>query len=216
MSKDPKSDNSALDEEEAVKKTLSKLKIKTRVDSDEVGTSLTEAIGKEHKKGWKPDVSNLQNAIIDGKFVIPSGAKVVIEYTHEPSRDTTLWTVVKVFDTVPEGTYVQEGYIRLFDPEKGQYGTTNYKEADQHGLVMKVPDGSKRWLHGSQETLMEIVKRKKKRKKLVNEESETKQKTPMSGIVIKEEITGTEKKRRGRPKGSKNKSTLAKEAAKRA
>lgn len=182
-----------------------------KLDDEETSTSLSDILTRVPKKGWKPDISRLSDAVVDGKFIIPEGERMIIEYTQEPARDTTMWIVKKVFDEVPDEMTIQQGHIRLWDPEKTQYGATNYKDAQKYGLIMKVPDKSKRWTPGVSETLMDIAnkKRRRKKKQLVRDEAEP---APVKPIIPSSPAGEPEKKKRGRPKGSKNKSTLEREA----
>lgn len=109
---------------------------------------------------WKPDISKLPDAVVDGKFVLKAGQDLVIQYP-QPWRETILWKVVKFYDeTLPteemeivrsekgetiverylciKGTTVRPGHVRLLDLQKGQYGATNYMTAAHHSLVLKV------------------------------------------------------------------------------
>lgn len=200
-------------------------------------TSLSEILTRVQKKGWKPKISHLSDAIVDGKFTLTKGARVIIEYTKDPYRDTSCWVVVAVFDEVPPGSTISPGHVRLYDPEKTNFGCTNYKDVEKYGLIMKIPDGSRRWIQGEEETLMQLAKRRKRKRQLVHDEieenvkpsqilsekkkpkeskepkklKEPKKEKPVK--VILPQVPG-EKKKRGRPPGSKNKATLARESVK--
>ena len=181
---------------------------------EESPMSLSDVLSRIPRKGWKPNISKLAPAIVDGQFVVPEGERVIIEYTQEPSRDTTMWVVVKIFETVPGDLTVSPGHIRLYDPERTQYGCTNYKDAQKYGLIMKIPDKSKRWTPGEDENLMVLAKRHKRKKKFVREEAEEASTKPLVAPKPAQPVPPAEpgKKKRGRPKGSKNKSTLEREA----
>ena len=109
---------------------------------------------------WKPDISKLPDAVVDGKLLVPVGGEMVIQYP-EPWRETVLWKIVHVYPvdspletvecevmeknevvkrkfTCVKGTTVRPGHVRLIDMVKGQYGATNFLEAASHGLVLKV------------------------------------------------------------------------------
>lgn len=112
------------------------------------------------KEVWKPNIKKLPDAVIDGKFVLQPGQDLVIQYP-EPWRETIVWRVQHVYDsscptetvecetieknevvkkkfTCVEGTTVRLGHVRLFDTQKNQFGSTNYLEAQERGLILKV------------------------------------------------------------------------------
>lgn len=112
---------------------------------------------------WKPSVENLADAVVEGKFVVPVGKRIIIQYP-ENWRDSVVWTVEAVMDeTLPieevvheertlegtkrivrryvKGTTCAPGHVRLLDAKVNQYSATNYLSAATHGLLMKVwPD----------------------------------------------------------------------------
>ena len=115
------------------------------------------------KEVWKPDISKLPDAVVDGKLVVPVGQHMIVQYP-EPWRETVNWRIQFVYDeTLPtevveaivddrhgpvkrtflcvKGTTCRPGHVRLFDPQKNQYGATNYLEAQSKGLVLKVWTG---------------------------------------------------------------------------
>lgn len=169
--------------------------------------SLNDILTRSVRRTWRPKVAHLQDAVVDGKLIVPVGGKVLIQYPKDASRDTTCWIVAAVFEAVPEGYTVSPGYVRLYDPVRTHYGATNYLEAEALGLVLKVPDKSRKWFAGEEENLMMLAK-KRRRKKFAKEEEEETTPTPVPVPVAE-----PGKKKRGRPKGSKNKATLAKSAA---
>lgn len=183
---------------------------------EEAPMSLSDVLTRVPRKGWKPKIAHLDDAIVDGKFIVPEGDRVIIEYTQEPARDTTMWVVTKIFEESSWDLTVSPGHIRLYDTERTQYGCTNYKDAEKYGLIMKIPDKSKRWTPGEDENLMQLAKRhKRKKKQFVKDDSSDSpppkpQKAPKPAPVAPPAEPG--KKKRGRPKGSKNKSTLEREA----
>jgi hypothetical protein len=118
-----------------------------------------EKIGAPPREVWKPDISKLPDAVVDGKFVLKPGQDLVVQYA-EPWRETILWRVVMVYDeTAPtevvqietkdgiekrvcvKGTTCSPGHVRLFDLQKTHYGATNYMEASKYGIVLKVWTG---------------------------------------------------------------------------
>jgi len=120
-------------------------------------------IGIGPKEVWKPDISSLPDAIINGKLIVPPGKQIVIQYP-EVWRETTIMQIVKVFDeTVPtevveyqafegneivkktrvciKGTTCDVGYVSMWDMQKGQFAATDYLTAPGLGLVFKVWSG---------------------------------------------------------------------------
>lgn len=166
--------------------------------------TLADLLTRQAKNVWRPDLSSLPDAVQGGKFLLKKGEKVIIEYPHEPWRDTTVWVVNHVFDTVESvaGTTCDVGHVRLYDPAKAQFGGTNYL-SDR--VLIKIPDGSKKWTQFGSETLQEMAKKKRRKFVRDEEDDDVVASTPAKAIE-------GEQKKRGRPKGSKNKSTLAKEA----
>lgn len=117
-------------------------------------------IGIGPKEVWKPDISSLPDAIVNGKLIVPPGKQIVIQYP-EVWRETTIMQIVKVFDeTSPTETveyYTHEGhelvkktrvcvkgstcsvgYVSMWDMQKGQFAATDYLTGPGYGLVYKV------------------------------------------------------------------------------
>jgi len=142
---------------------------------------------------YKPDCSNFDSAIgIDDSsneevFLAKIGENLIIEYTNHPWWETTRYIVEKIFEN---------GDIRLWNAERIQYSMTNWKIAPKNGINIFLENKRGVILRG---------KRATGRKK---EKSEIVQVTPVAlnpdGSPIK--------RGRGRPKGSKNRATLAREA----
>lgn len=169
-------------------------------------TSLDELLTVHQRVGWRPKIAHLPDAIVDGQLLLKEGDKVLIEYTDSPWRDTTLWVIAAI---EPPGI-VEQGHVRLWDPNKNQYGSTNYHTAAAQGLVLKVPDVKQRWVPGENETLMEKVRRERQERRGLR------QKEPRPVAQAPVDVDGNPiKKKRGRPKGSKNKATLERESAER-
>lgn len=172
--------------------------------------TLADILTRRTRPGWKPRISHLEDAVVDGKFVPKVGEKVLVEYVKDQWRDTVCWIVAAVFDTPEkiEGTTCSLGHVRLYDPSKTHYGTTNYLTGPSSGeIVLKIPDKSPKWTQGEEETLQELAKRGGRRKRFVNDEE-----PPAVPQAKLDENGKPVQKKRGRPKGSKNKTTLAKEA----
>ena len=122
-----------------------------------------EKLGIPAKEVWKPDISTLADAVVDGKLIVPVGKQIVIQYP-ELWRETALMQIVKVFDetfptevveslsfvkgepfkksvTCVKGTTCQVGYVSMWDMQKGQFAATDYLCAKECGLVIKVWTG---------------------------------------------------------------------------
>jgi hypothetical protein len=158
-------------------------------------TSFEEILNPNAHVGWKPDVSNLQDAVIDGKLVVERGGKLLIEYFDTPWRDTTVWVIVAI---EPKDTITSPGYVRLWDPNKMHYGSTNYLTGQRDGLVFKVPDKSRRWVPNEDDSIEDQLKRRRHK---------AKEETPSTTSVV------PSGKKLGRPKGSKTGSSLARKEA---
>ncbi len=164
--------------------------------------TLEDILVSRMREGWKPDLSELEDAIVNGEFILKKGDKLLIEYGNVSWRDTTLWTVA---DVEPAGN-TPAGYIRLWDPNRMYFGSTNFLTGPAQGLIFKVPTKNRRWTPGEEESMQDA--RKRRRMKSGREDD----------VVAAKPITldadgNPVAKKRGRPKGSKNKSTLLKEQA---
>jgi hypothetical protein len=145
--------------------------------------------------------------------------ELVIEYVKDKWRDTDCWTVLYVYDSVDKlaGTTCSLGHVRLYDKTKAIYGGTNYLDSVQKGdVILKIPDASRKWSASEELSLQEMRNSSRKRKSFVKNEEESQvndsPRLAISNVVVSQSPVTTPKKR-GRPKGSKNKSTLAREAA---
>jgi hypothetical protein len=132
----------------------------------------------------KPDISHLEDAIwSDGTttvFIPQPGDRVVIERPSSLSPGNH-WLDTKIY--VVQDINDETGVLKLWDPELLQFAMSNFLTGPARGLVFKVPvDGS---------TLG--MKRKRGRPR--------KNHTGKSG---QNQTMGNAPKKRGRPKGSKN------------
>jgi hypothetical protein len=176
---------------------------KSDSDDDE---SINDVLTRAPRLGWKPKIDHLPDAIVDGQLVVGKGDKILIQYPP-------VWMDSAVFiicEVDPINALVDKGYVRLWDPNKMQYACTSYIKGPAQGLVFKIPDPKKRWVPGEGED-MKSRRRRRRRRALVKDDSvETAPKAPPA----LDENGNPIKRKRGRPKGSKNKSTLEKEAQK--
>ena len=145
---------------------------------------------------YRPDLSNLKDAFeinADGtvKFLGKPGDKIVVEYGSSPWRDTQMLVVDKINDA--------NGDVNCWSVEKGFYSPINYSKEAIEKYLLKIKFADKAWIMGRRPR-----GRKKADAKLGIDRSQTVPSTPK----IIDPTTG--KTRRGRPKGSKNKSTLEK------
>ena len=168
--------------------------------------TLQEILNVSTRNSWRPDISDLPDAVVNGEFMVPVGGKLLIEYTDQPARDTVCWIVLAIFPHFQEELTVDPGHVRLYAHSKMYHGCTNYKTAALQGLLLKIPDKKRKWIPGEEETLME--RKGKRRRRFVQEEEIEKS----NNLLIEGKPV---KKKRGRPKGSKSKSTLEREAKER-
>ncbi len=149
---------------------------------------LQDILEPKKKDCWKPDISHLDNAVVDGVLMVPIGGKLLIEYTNCPWRDTTVWIIEEIN---PIEGHLAYGHVRLWDPNKWQFGCTNYLNGQQKGLTFKIPDKSRRWVPGDNQP---ILSKHKMREQLELIEGEVKPTIDSDGNPLK--------RKRGRPKGS--------------
>lgn len=163
--------------------------------------TLSELLTRRSHPGWKPKIKHLAPAVVAKHFIPKVGERLLIEYTNDPWKDTVCWVVKEVYDTYDklEGTTCALGHVRLYDPYGTQYGSTNYLDAASRGLTLKIPDASRKWTQGEEHTLMELAKQHRRKKRGQPEPEE--KKTP-ADILVEDQP-----KKRGRPKGVKNKPT---------
>lgn len=147
-----------------------------------------------------PDISRLPDALgPDGRPLFRVGDRIVLErhasiFADKPYLDTRTWYVNDVD--------LETGQVKLFDEGLMQHGTANWKIGPLNGCVFKLAMGAK-----------VSTKRKRGRPR----------KNPIEAVVTTTVTRPGEKKKRGRPKGSKNRpkevvaaERVAKAAAKRA
>jgi hypothetical protein len=141
----------------------------------------------------KPDVSRLPDATLDGKPIFAAGDRIVIErYNGILAGNPYLDTKTFLVNSVD----METGKVRLFDESLIQHATDNWKGGLARGQVYK-------FAHGFNVS----TKRKRGRPR----------KAPVAPPT--EAPVSTEPKKRGRPKGSKNRDKaviVAEKAAKRA
>jgi len=165
--------------------------VETLVPKDE---TLNDILTRFCRPGWKPDIYDLAPAIVDEKLIVEKGQKLLIEYP-DMWRDTVAWIVLAVN---PANTLTSPGYVRLYDPFRMCFGSTNFIDGPKRGLLFKVPDNSRKWIPGEEEPI-------NRRRRHASEEK------PKPTPVL-DENGNVVKKKRGRPKGSKSKTTLEREA----
>ena len=151
--------------------------------SERVDASTIDRLGKK-KESARPDISGLPNAIgPDGIPVFVKGDKIVIEryasfLQGNPYLDTRTYKV--------EAVDLDTGKVDLWDENLQQYANDNWRHGLKIGQVYKL-------------SLGRLVSSQKKRGRPKKNAEENKS-------VTKPFVAGTEKKGRGRPKGSKNRS----------
>jgi len=128
----------------------------------------------------RPDISRLPDAVVDGRPVFDRGDKIVIErYASVLSHRPYLDTKTYRVVSVNEAN----GDVALWDDDLSQFSRTNYKTGVAAGYVFKLAKGA-------------AVSTKRKRGRPRKNPVAPVEAAPPPG----------EKKKRGRPKGSKNRS----------
>lgn len=127
----------------------------------------------------RPDISGLPDAVVDGRPIFVRGDKIVIErrvamFADHPYLDTRAYHVNAVD--------METGRVELFDETLMQHARDNWIEGLRIGQVYKLTTNAR----------VDVGKRKRGRPR----------KNPIAPAAAP--ATPGEKKKRGRPKGSKN------------
>lgn len=133
----------------------------------------------------KPDISHLSDAVVDvdgvGRVFLPQVNDYVVVEWEAPWCDTMLFLVTKIDDS--------SGVVMLWSKQRGNYSTTNYKNAHEAGTIIKlVPEDAN----------IDKIYAALKPQKSVKSQS-TALRTAVDIVPTVERRKG-----RGRPKGSKN------------
>lgn len=150
-------------------------------DNVDVVTKLSAEEEKAQRK--RPDITHLSMAVDDtGVFIPGVGEKVVVEKVSSPIKGISHWLdtsvyVIKEFDD-------ETGNLKMWNEEFGGFLKINYIDALAAGYSFRLPPG-----RGP------FIKRKSRGR------------VPTKKVVVQERSSDqTGQKRRGRPKGSKNRS----------
>lgn len=136
------------------------------------------------REARKPDISRLPNALDENGFPrFRVGEKIIVERRSvvlqgSPYLDTKTYLVM--------GIDTESGKLDLFDDNLAQSALSNYIDGPKRGFVFKLAKGN---------AVSTKRKRGRPRKNPIVDET-----------VTKEAAAPTEKKKRGRPPGSKNRS----------
>jgi hypothetical protein len=100
---------------------------------------LQEVLDEEKKAiehlASRPYIDHLDDAIVDGVFVVPVGSKVVIERYYE-AKGKTFWLDTRSYDVVSVNP--GNGDLRLFDNDVLQSASSNYIRGPERGYRFKV------------------------------------------------------------------------------
>jgi hypothetical protein len=141
-----------------------------------------ETVFHGSKPAWKPDLAELEDAVIDGNLKVDVGGAVLIQYS-DVWRDSAYFVINKIdYET---------GIIRLWNPHRSQYAQHNFRATD---CAMKLPGKDRKWVPGAPDGMMT---RKRGRR------------TSLKKLATKPVVMGPDglpmKRKRGRPPGAKNK-----------
>ena len=145
-------------------------------------------LSPSNKELSKPDISRFPDAIDNGRLTIEAGDKITIErranfLAGNPYLDTRTYTIKKIDHS--------SGILSLWDDEMQQWAMDNYKTGPSVGQIYKIPLGRLPPPSSSS--------RKRGRPRKFN---------PQPAPQHPTDDTQLTKKKRGRPKGSKNGSTI--------
>lgn len=164
---------------------------------DEEGTSLSDILGHTTRPGWKPKVDQLKDAIVDGVFLLKEGDAVLVQFPQE-HRDTTLFAITFINH--------ETGKLILWNLDKMQHTSLNFKGCPPLGFEFKIPDASRKWsASASGDSMADAVNRRRRR--MSGGEDDPQEPTEKTPAPVPLDAEGNPiKRKRGRPKGSKNKS----------
>lgn len=161
-------------------------------DEDDPSDAFTPDEVLEAKR-WetKPNISWLQPAVLDGKFLPVKGGYLIME-RNNLLLNTPTWLDTKVYRLLTDPDL--DGNARLFDCSNQNNALFNWKSAVGLGFELKLPPPGR-----NPELLFESTGKRRRKRKFVETQ------------VAKEdnELAQQPKRKRGRPKGSKNKKTTA-------
>lgn len=120
-----------------------------------------KAVSRSKLGSWRPDISELDDVVVDGIWTASPGNRIIIQYSSKDpldrGRDTREWIVEASTLTMPNTTF------RLWCPVMGHYGHTDWVEGLRRGYLFKYPDKKGAW---------KSSRGFKKKRKVVNEEDE--------------------------------------------
>lgn len=157
--------------------------------------TITEVMANEAREASRlasrPNIDNLPDAVVkeeDGSYVFLAapGEKLVVE-RFATVLSTRPWLDTKIY--VVESIDSATGNVSLFDPELHRFAGTNYIEGLKNGYRFKLPT-----------TKTRIDGKRKRGRPRKNPQAEA----PPASAPVLDEAGNPVKKKRGRPKGVKN------------
>lgn len=166
------------------------------LDEDEISDAFAppEVLQYRHDSS-KPNISWLKPAVVDDHFLLEKGGYLVMERVNcllgdKPWLDTKVYRLLS--DVDPNGN------MRLLDCSEQHNALLNWKSAIQYGFDLRLPPPGK-----NPEQLLESGGKRRRKKKLV--ELQVKSDEEQEKEINKSFNPDQPKRKRGRPKGSKNK-----------
>jgi hypothetical protein len=169
--------------------------------SEEEEALLPDDILRARAEARKPDISALRSAVVEGNFILKKGDYVVIERRRAHFVNQA-WLDTRVYRILEEPAV--NGDLKLWDPIRMQHARSNWKVGSTLGFDFRLPPSGR-----NPETCLESGGARRKRKKLLTDKPKLVPTQVMS-------LDAPEQRRRGRPKGTKNRPRDVVQAEKRA
>jgi hypothetical protein len=138
----------------------------------------------------------LKPAIVDGKFTLKKGDFLVME-RKLLTQESRPWLDTKCYEIISEPT--EAGDMRLLECIRRCNALLNWKKAIEYGYDMRCPPKGK-----NPETLFQSHGKRRRRRRFVKPVEHTENSS--TAQLVSSDIQNTQKRGRGRPKGSKNRS----------
>jgi hypothetical protein len=142
----------------------------------------------------RPDISWLSPAIVDDKFILKKGDFLVME-RKLLTQESRPWLDTKCYEIISHPT--EDGNMRLLECIRRCNALLNWKTAIEYGYDLRCPPKGR-----NPETLFLSHGKRRRKKRFVQPKEPTENSSTTQ--VVSSNPQNTQKRGRGRPKGSKN------------